>query len=349
MWPGGMTFVVIGSLFFFNVPNCWRNSYDKFGGATRRRFFSLSAKKPEGAENRPPTSLCVAFRVGTAHFPTWHLAAGSSTSLVWRVLTRRAARPCPTSLLTAWIESVISILYSRCVIYSILRNVLSLNLNQSVLISRFPRSIKYGTVPPIAIIWWEVRAGGSVTSNVVLFLNKVVTEKCTLTTLVLMHFPTYDAVKLSWWFDAHLRFPAKMNRWSWRSIRYGLNSGVNGFVSWQATRWFLNRSVNSLRSQTRGGSYPPCREGWRNGECRRGLHYSPSDMQDIDFSWQAMQEVVMSGSNYTDFVDSLSKYNRVCCNGTAYREYNYCKLLLKIFITIIMSWTMQFPFVHAKM
>ena len=64
-----------------------------------------------------------------------------------------------------------------------------LNLNQSDFISRFPRSIKYGTVPPIAITWWEARAGGSVTSNVVLYLNEVVTEKCTLTTLILMHFP----------------------------------------------------------------------------------------------------------------------------------------------------------------
>ena len=104
------------------------------------------------------------------------------------VLTRRAAQPC-TSLLIAWIENVISILYSRCVIHSILRNVLSLNLNQSDFISRFPRSIKYGTVPPIAITWWEASAGGSVTLNVDLYLNKVVTEKCTLTTLILIHFP----------------------------------------------------------------------------------------------------------------------------------------------------------------
>ena len=45
-----------------------------------------------------------------------------------------------------------------------------------------------------------------------------------------------------------------------------LNSGVNGFVSWQATHcFFFNRSSNSLRSQTRGWSYP--REGWRNSEC----------------------------------------------------------------------------------
>ena len=99
-----------------------------------------------------------------------------------------SAHPC-TSWLIAWIESVISILYSRCVIHSILRNVLSLNLNQSDFISRFPRSIKYGTVPPIAITWWDARSGGPVTTNVVLYLNKAVTEKCTLTTLILMHFP----------------------------------------------------------------------------------------------------------------------------------------------------------------
>ena len=53
------------------------------------------------------------------------------------------------------------------------------------------------TVPQIDEVWdssahshnmVEAHAGGSVTSNVVLYLNKVVTEKCTLTTLILMHF-----------------------------------------------------------------------------------------------------------------------------------------------------------------
>ena len=65
-----------------------------------------------------------------------------------------------------------------------------------------------------------------------------------------------------------------------------LNSGVNGFVSWQATRWFLNRSSNSLRSQTRGGSYPPplCREGWRNGLwCYGGSRVSIRSFETISF------------------------------------------------------------------
>ena len=53
MWPGGVTFGVIRSSFFGNVPNCWLNSYDKFGGATRRRF-SLSAKNLRGTDNHPP-------------------------------------------------------------------------------------------------------------------------------------------------------------------------------------------------------------------------------------------------------------------------------------------------------
>ena len=47
MWPGGVTFGVIGSSFFGNVSNCWLNSYSKFGGATRRRFFAI-CEKPEG-------------------------------------------------------------------------------------------------------------------------------------------------------------------------------------------------------------------------------------------------------------------------------------------------------------
>ena len=44
MWPGGVTFGVFGSSFFRNVPNCWLNSYGKFGGATRRRFFRYLRK-----------------------------------------------------------------------------------------------------------------------------------------------------------------------------------------------------------------------------------------------------------------------------------------------------------------
>ena len=49
------------------------------------------------------------------------------------------------------------------------------------------------TVPQIDKVWdgsshSHNMVGGSVTSNVVLYLNKVVTEKCTPTTLILMHF-----------------------------------------------------------------------------------------------------------------------------------------------------------------
>ena len=33
--------------FFGNVSNCWLNSYVKFGGATRRRFFAI-CEKPYG-------------------------------------------------------------------------------------------------------------------------------------------------------------------------------------------------------------------------------------------------------------------------------------------------------------
>ena len=54
MCPGGVTFGVIGSSFFVNVPNGWLNSYGNFGGATPRRF-SLAAKNLRGrADNRPP-------------------------------------------------------------------------------------------------------------------------------------------------------------------------------------------------------------------------------------------------------------------------------------------------------
>ena len=40
---------------FGNVSNCWLNSYGKFGGATRRRFFRYLRKNLSGeADNRPP-------------------------------------------------------------------------------------------------------------------------------------------------------------------------------------------------------------------------------------------------------------------------------------------------------
>ena len=38
---------------FFTSVNCWLNSYGKFGGAARRRFFTI-CEEPEGADNRPP-------------------------------------------------------------------------------------------------------------------------------------------------------------------------------------------------------------------------------------------------------------------------------------------------------
>ena len=47
MWSGSVTFGVIGSSFSGNVPNCWLNSYDKFGGLCAA-VFSLSAKKNWG-------------------------------------------------------------------------------------------------------------------------------------------------------------------------------------------------------------------------------------------------------------------------------------------------------------
>ena len=53
--PGHVTFGVSGSSFLGNVSNCWLNSYGKFGGATRRRFFAI-CEKPYGGgvEINPP-------------------------------------------------------------------------------------------------------------------------------------------------------------------------------------------------------------------------------------------------------------------------------------------------------
>ena len=60
MWPGGVTFGVIWSSFFGNVPNCRLNSYGKFGSATRRRFFVICEKKTGGGRitvSEPPLTL----------------------------------------------------------------------------------------------------------------------------------------------------------------------------------------------------------------------------------------------------------------------------------------------------
>ena len=40
--------------FYGNVSNCWLNSYGKFGGATRRRFFAICEKPEGGCDIRPP-------------------------------------------------------------------------------------------------------------------------------------------------------------------------------------------------------------------------------------------------------------------------------------------------------
>ena len=43
-------------VFIRNVSNCWLNSYGKFGGATRRRFFAI-CEKPYGGggvKSTPP-------------------------------------------------------------------------------------------------------------------------------------------------------------------------------------------------------------------------------------------------------------------------------------------------------
>ena len=50
-------------VFFGNVSNCWLNSCSKFGGATRRRFFTI-CEKPYGGLKSPPAG---------ARVNEWHL------------------------------------------------------------------------------------------------------------------------------------------------------------------------------------------------------------------------------------------------------------------------------------
>ena len=55
-WSGGVTFGVIASSFFGNVPNCWLKRFDKFENV----FFSLSAKNLSGGGGGglPPPAVC---------------------------------------------------------------------------------------------------------------------------------------------------------------------------------------------------------------------------------------------------------------------------------------------------
>ena len=62
-------------VFFGNVSNCWLNSYGKFGGATRRRFFAI-CEKPYGGgvEINPPPPPVRGLRArlrnnGSARYP----------------------------------------------------------------------------------------------------------------------------------------------------------------------------------------------------------------------------------------------------------------------------------------
>ena len=45
-------------VFFGNVSNCWLNSYGKFGGATRRRFFFAICEKLYGGLKSTPPRRC---------------------------------------------------------------------------------------------------------------------------------------------------------------------------------------------------------------------------------------------------------------------------------------------------
>ena len=79
--PGHVTFGVSGSSFFGNVPNCWLNSYGKFGGAMRRRFFTICEKPYGEVEINPPAGARVnpfRFLVGSTKPPLFCIAARTS-------------------------------------------------------------------------------------------------------------------------------------------------------------------------------------------------------------------------------------------------------------------------------
>ena len=59
-------------VFFRNVSNCWLNSYGKFGGATRRRFFRYLRKTLGGGglkSTPPPAGARVKCFEGRAKYP----------------------------------------------------------------------------------------------------------------------------------------------------------------------------------------------------------------------------------------------------------------------------------------
>ena len=53
---------------------------------------------------------------------------------------------------------------------------------------------------------------------------------------------SYDVMKISWWFDEHLRFPAKMSRWPWRPTRYEMFDGP----PFNDTRYLGKRALTKM-------------------------------------------------------------------------------------------------------
>ena len=62
---------------------------------------------------------------------------------------------------------------------------------------------------------------------------------------------SYDAVKISWWFDAYLRFPAEMSRWPWRPTRYAAAPWMEGASLW----WILKRWTPISRTNRENGFF----------------------------------------------------------------------------------------------
>ena len=52
-WPGGLTWYDLGSKFSHKMRKGWMNSYAKYGGASRRRYYAI-CEKPMGAHMCPP-------------------------------------------------------------------------------------------------------------------------------------------------------------------------------------------------------------------------------------------------------------------------------------------------------
>ena len=61
-WPGDLTWYDLGTTFLHKMRKRWMNSFEKFGGAARRRFPTICEKPMGGGAHMCPPRPCAGYR-----------------------------------------------------------------------------------------------------------------------------------------------------------------------------------------------------------------------------------------------------------------------------------------------